>query len=68
MRTTLLQSGRKGEMKGDSCVGSGRSSHLQSCSLASLYCPGTDLALAMFRRLEWQLLPKAENGGGKIRD
>lgn len=60
-------SGREGKMKGDSCPGSGRSSHLQSYSPASLSWLGTVLVPAMLRRLECQLLPKAENGGGKIR-
>lgn len=67
-RTILPQSDREGKMKGDSCPRSGRSSHLQSCSPASFLCPGTVLVPATLRRLDCQLLPKAENCGGRIWD
>lgn len=58
LRTSLLQSGKEGKMKGDSCPGSGRSSHLQSFSPTSLSCPGTVLVPAMLRSWSASCCPR----------
>ena len=58
LRTTLLRSGKERKMKGDSCPGSGRISHLQSFSPTSLSCPGTVLVPAMLRSWSASCCPR----------